>query len=157
MKVRSILFVCLGNICRSPLAEGIAKELAHKYAWDVELDSAGTSRTHVGEAPCKNSIKVAANNGIDISSLRARQVSKEDLARVDLLVALDETNKRDLELMGAKNVIKLGDFGYDGLDVADPYFFDGFRGFDEVYAMIESCVQTLFKEIEYNTCKSKNE
>ena len=153
MKVRSLLFVCLGNICRSPLAEGIAKELALKYAWDVAIDSAGTSRAHVGEAPCENSIKVAAQNGIDISTLRARQVCKEDFANFDILIALDEKNKADLQAMGAKNVLKLGDYGYDGLDVADPYFFDGFSGFEEVYSMIESCVQTLFKEIEYNTCK----
>jgi len=152
---KSVLFVCLGNICRSPLAEGIAKELIRKHAWDVEVDSAGTGRWHVGEAPCENSIKVAAEHGIDISSLRARQVDKEDFLNFDLLVALDDKNKTDLEAMGAKNVLKLGDYGYDGLDVADPYFFDGFTGFREVYSMIDVCVQTLFKEIEYNTCISK--
>ena len=64
--VKSILFVCLGNICRSPLAEGIARDLIKKNELSISVDSAGTSNSHIGEIPCSNSIKVAKNNDIDI-------------------------------------------------------------------------------------------
>jgi len=143
--MHSVLFVCLGNICRSPLAEGIARELIRKNALKIEADSAGTGDWHIGEPPCEHSITVARMYGIDISDLRARQVTKADLERFELIVALDESNKEVLMQMGAKDVIKLGEFGYDGADVPDPYFFDGFEGFEEVYKMIDICVKNLFK------------
>jgi protein-tyrosine phosphatase len=143
--MHSILFVCLGNICRSPLAEGIAREYANKYKLDVFVDSAGTGNWHIGEPPCQNSIKVAKMHGIDISDIRARQVSTEDFEKFDLIVALDENNKKALQKKGAKGVVKLGDFGFDGADVPDPYFFDGFDGFLEVFSMIDICVKNLFK------------
>jgi protein-tyrosine phosphatase len=142
----SVLFVCLGNICRSPLAEGVAKKIAKVQRLDIVIDSAGTGDWHIGEPPCQNSIKVAKMYGIDISMQRARQVTKADFLHFDLIVALDESNKKTLENLGAKNVVKLGDFGYDGADVPDPYFFHGFEGFIEVYNMIESCVNELFRQ-----------
>ncbi|MBA1438081.1 MAG: low molecular weight phosphotyrosine protein phosphatase [Epsilonproteobacteria bacterium] len=144
--MQSVLFVCLGNICRSPIAEGVAKELIESHALHVTIDSAGTGDWHIGEPPCKNSIKVAKEHGVDISHLRARKVTKEDFEKFDLLVALDANNLADLVAMGAKNVVKLGSFGYDGKDVPDPYFFRGFEGFERVYEMIESCVANLVKE-----------
>lgn len=142
--MKSVLFVCLGNICRSPLAEGYAKHLAFKNAIDIEIDSAGTGAWHIGETPCNNSVRVAAEHGIDIANLKARQVKKSDFTSFDLIVALDESNYADLKSLGATNLVKLGDYGYEGKDVPDPYFFDGFLGFEEVYKMIESCVNTLF-------------
>lgn len=142
--MKSVLFVCLGNICRSPLAEGYAKHLAFTNAMDFKIESAGTGAWHVGEPPCANSVRVAAKHGIDIADLRARQVKKEDLTSFDLIVSLDESNYQDLKRLGATNLVKLGDYGYGGKDVPDPYFFDGFDGFEEVYKMIESCVNTLF-------------
>ncbi len=147
MKVNSILFVCLGNICRSPIAEGIAKNLAKAQNLNIVIDSAGTGSWHIGEPPCDNSIKVAQNNGIDIATLRARQVSKADFERFDLLIALDQSNYNDLIKLGAKNLKKLGDFGFDGDDVPDPYFFSGFEGFETVYAMIESATCKLLEEL----------
>ena len=78
MEIKSILFVCLGNICRSPIAEGVAKRYIQEKNLDLIIDSAGTGSWHVGEAPCENSIKVAHLNGVDISKQRARQVTKED-------------------------------------------------------------------------------
>jgi len=66
MEVKSIIFVCLGNICRSPLAEGIAKKYAKEYNLDLKIDSAGTGNWHVGEAPCSDSIKIGKQKGIDI-------------------------------------------------------------------------------------------
>jgi len=142
--MQSVLFVCLGNICRSPLADGIAKELVAKKGLDIKVDSAGTGDWHLGEAPCENSIKVAKINGIDISMLRARKVNKADLKEFDLIVALDESNYMDLKAIGAKNLVKLGEYGYSGADVPDPYFFQGFEGFYEVYKMIDVCVRNLF-------------
>lgn len=143
--MNSIIFVCLGNICRSPLAEGIARKLAEEKNLNINIDSAGTGDWHVGESPCVNSVKVAKQNGVDISSYRARKVSKEDFESFDLVVALDNSNYTDLQQMGAKNLVKLGEFGYDGADVPDPYFFNGFEGFLEVYKMVDSCVNNIFK------------
>ena len=78
--------------------------------------------------------------------LRARQITQEDLRKFDLLVALDENNLRDLKKMGATKVVKLGSYGFDDEDVPDPYFFDGFEGFDKVYSMIESSVTNLLEK-----------
>ena len=142
---QSILFVCLGNICRSPLAEGIAKELAEKSQHSLLIDSAGTGSWHIGEAPCTHSIKVAQNHHIDISKLKARQVSKEDFKRFDMVVALDQNNYEDLKRMGCANLYKLGSFAHDNADVPDPYFFEGFEGFEAVFQMIEEAVYALFK------------
>ncbi|QOP46325.1 low molecular weight protein-tyrosine-phosphatase [Sulfurimonas paralvinellae] len=143
--MQSVLFVCLGNICRSPLAEAIAKKISQERGLNILIDSAGTGDWHIGEAPCVDSIKVAKMHGVDISSLRARQVSKKDLEIFELMVALDEKNYADLKAMGANNIVKLGNYGYDGADIPDPYFFNGFEGFDKVYEMIEVCVNNLFK------------
>ncbi|MFA7070558.1 MAG: low molecular weight phosphotyrosine protein phosphatase, partial [Sulfurimonas sp.] len=90
-----------------------------------------------------NSIKVAKNHNIDISNLRARQVKKDDFSKFELVVALDSKNYSDLKAMGAKNLVKLGDFGFDGADVPDPYFFDGFDGFENVFNMIKKCVEEV--------------
>lgn len=143
--MRSILFVCLGNICRSPIAEGVARKLIEEGGHTIAVDSAGTGSWHVGETPCKHSVTVAKNHAVDISHLRARQVKKADFSTFDIIVALDESNYRDLKSLGCQNLVKLGDYGHEGADVPDPYFFDGFEGFEHVYTMIESCVKELLK------------
>ena len=143
---QSILFVCLGNICRSPLAEGIARAYIDEKGLNFFVDSAGTGNWHIGEPPCEGSQKVARMHNIDISTHRARQVTKEDINKFDIIVALDSKNKADLEAMGVKKVSKLGDFGYNGADVPDPYFFDGFEGFYEVYNMCAKCTRNLIDE-----------
>jgi protein-tyrosine phosphatase len=142
----SVIFVCLGNICRSPIAEGCARKIVQQNNLNIKVDSAGTGDWHVGETPCENSIQISMENGVDISDLRARQITKDDLVKFDLIVALDDNNYRDLKLMGAKNIVKLGDFGYDGVDIPDPYFFQGFDGFDEVFKMIDVCVKNMFED-----------
>ena len=144
--MKSLLFVCLGNICRSPLAEGIAKKIILEKNLDIKVDSAGTGDWHIGESPCDNSIKVASLHGIDISSQQGRQVTKEDFINFDLIIGLDDSNLDNLKKLGAHDVLKLGSFGYKNEDVPDPYFFDGFEGFDKVYKMIETCVAQLIKE-----------
>lgn len=144
-KNSSIIFVCLGNICRSPLAEGVAKRYIQENGINIEIQSAGTGSWHIGEPPCDNSIKVAKQNGIDISKQRAQQINQQLIEEFDLIIALDDKNMADLKKLGA-NALKLGDFGYDGQDVPDPYFFPGFEGFDKVFEMIDICVTNLLKQ-----------
>jgi protein-tyrosine phosphatase len=128
-----ILFVCLGNICRSPLAEGIARSLSNEHIFD----SAGTGHWHIGEAPCQKSQLIAKRKGIDISSLRARQITKEDLGKWDKVIAMDSKNLRDLKAMGFDAQMLLDK------DVPDPYFFDGDDGMDEIFEMIKKGVEKL--------------
>lgn len=143
MSVKSIIFVCLGNICRSPIAQGVAEKYIKEQGLDIYIESAGTGSWHIGEAPCENSIIVCKNNGVDISQQRAKQVKKEDFSKFDLVIGLDSSNIENLKNLACKNPIKLGEFGYDGQDVPDPYFFEGFEGFDKVFEMIETCTKNL--------------
>jgi protein-tyrosine phosphatase len=129
-----ILFVCLGNICRSPLAEGIARNLSKKHIFD----SAGTGPWHIGEPPCKKSQNIAKKNGIDISNLRARQLSKDDLNKWDKIIVMDERNLKDVKKMGFKNVSKLLD-----VDVPDPYFYENEDKMDELFEMIKRGVENI--------------
>ncbi len=145
--MNSVIFVCLGNICRSPIAEGIAKKIVLQKGLHVRVSSAGTGNWHAGEAPCKNSILVAQKNEVDIASLRASQITKKELQEFEFVIALDESNYNNLKKLGAKNLYKLGFFGHQNQDIPDPYFFNGFEGFDAVYAMIESCVTQMFEEL----------
>ncbi|PSJ43015.1 low molecular weight protein-tyrosine-phosphatase [Allosphingosinicella deserti] len=123
----SVLFVCLGNICRSPLAEAAFRAEAERLGFDVQVDSAGTGDWHVGRPPDRRSIAVAARNGVDIGDLRARQVSPADFHRFDHIVALDRENLADLRRMqpgGAKARLSLlldHVPGREGDAVADPY------------------------------------
>lgn len=141
--VTSIIFVCLGNICRSPLAEGIALKLNEDYQLHLDIASAGTGDWHIGEAPCANSIKVAKEHGIDISKLKAQQVTVEDFSHYDLVIGLDDSNIINLKKLKCTNLEKLGDYGFHGEDVPDPFFFDGFEGFEKVFTMIETAVYKL--------------
>ena len=144
--MRSCLFVCLGNICRSPIAEGVAKKISARKGLELNIASAGTSSWHVGESPCEDSIKIAKKNGVDISAQRAQQLKKSDFNQYDLIVALDDKNMQDISEMGCANLVKLGNYGAHNADVPDPYFFDGYKGFDKVYSMIEVCVEELLEK-----------
>ncbi|MGX5820532.1 low molecular weight protein-tyrosine-phosphatase [Chitinophaga lutea] len=97
-----ILMVCLGNICRSPLAEGILRHLSRERQLDWEIDSAGTGNWHVGDPPDPRSVRVARENGIDISGLRGRQFGTEDFDRFDRIFVMDLDNYRDV-LRKARN------------------------------------------------------
>jgi protein-tyrosine phosphatase len=124
----SVLFVCLGNICRSPLAEAAFRREAERLGLDVEVDSAGTGDWHIGYPPDPRAAAVAARNGIDISHLTARQVTADDFRRFDHVVALDPNNLRDLERLrptdGKARLSLLLDHveGREGQAVVDPYY-----------------------------------
>lgn len=145
--MKKIIFVCLGNICRSPLAHGIALDYIEKNSLDFSVESSGTGSWHVGEKPCDNSIKVGKLHDIDISKQKARQVTKADFTKFDIVVGLDDKNITNLKKLGCpeNKLKKLGSYGYDNEDVPDPYFFDGFEGFEKVFSMIETCTINLIK------------
>ena len=144
----SILYVCLGNICRSPTAEGILRKLAGDR--DLVIDSAGTGAWHVGDPPDPRAIAEARQRGIDISGLRARQVQAEDFHRFDQILAMDRSNLRALERIrpsGSKADLRLCLSDASGLgqtDVPDPYY-DG--GFEQAYELIEAAAKGLLQRI----------
>ncbi len=150
--MKRVLFVCLGNICRSPIAEGLAKHIAKTKGFEMEVDSAGTSAWHEGEHPCDHSVKIAKQYGINISSQISRPVKSEDHQYFDYIIAMDAQNRNDLESMGFQNVLLLGDFGgYGGKDVPDPYFFPGFEGFEKVFEMIRTTTEDLLTKVKNET------
>lgn len=151
MKIQSVLFVCLGNICRSPLAEGIAQDLNRKNAWNLKIDSCGTSSFHRGEAPHVKSVRVAKQHNIDISKLQSRPINVYADMEFDLIVAMDSHNKRDILALGfdSSKVFKLGEFG-DGQDIPDPYYYRDDEGFEQVYMLIESLLHKMFKSYGFN-------
>ncbi len=142
--VQKILMVCLGNICRSPLAEGI---LSSKLNHEFIVDSAGTGDWHTGEKPDKRSIEVAKKHGIDISYQRARQIKKSDLEEFDLIFAMDESNYLNLLAMTTdehqKEKIKmiLGDS-----NVPDPYY-GGLSDFEHVFELLDKVTDDIVKEL----------
>lgn len=147
-----ILFVCMGNICRSPTAEGIlrAKLDAAGLAEAVELDSAGTGDWHVGKAPDARAIQAAAGRGYDIGDLRARQVAKDDFQRFDLILAMDQDNLAWLEQLrpgeGAVPELFLARQGLAVDEVPDPYY-GGAAGFERVLDLLESACDGLVAEV----------
>lgn len=148
-----ILMVCLGNICRSPLAEGILQQKIERSGLNWQVDSAGTGSWHKGEAPDPRSISVAQKNGIDISHQKARQFGKDDLQDFDLILTMDASNyKNVLELAdypSQKNKVQMiMNLVYPGsnISVPDPYWDD--NGFDKVFLMLnQACEQLIEKHM----------
>ncbi|WOK36320.1 low molecular weight protein-tyrosine-phosphatase [Sphingomonas sp. C3-2] len=138
---KSVLFVCLGNICRSPLAEAALRAEAARRGLEIEVDSAGTSDWHIGKAPDPRAQAVALRNGVDISSYGARQVCAADFTRFDHIIALDTNNYADLEALrpddATAELSLLLDHvpGRAGQPVADPYYGDD-AGFDITWAEV---------------------
>jgi len=151
-RIPSVLFVCLGNICRSPLAEAAFRLEATRLGLDVEVDSAGTSNWHVGEAPDARGVATAARYGIDISDLRGRQVIAADFDRFTHIIALDDENLATLEVRQPRGSITqlslLLDHvdGREGESVADPYF-GGASGFEQTWTDVTLAAKALAKRL----------
>ena len=149
-----ILFVCMGNICRSPTAEGVFRKLVQERAphLQVEIDSAGTHAYHVGEPPDRRAIAAAARRGIDLSGLRARMVDEADFEGFDLLVAMDQLNREvllDRSPDEYRERIRLMlEFAptTDVEDVPDPYY-GGPVGFEHVLDLVEEASKGLLDEL----------
>lgn len=143
--------VCLGNICRSPLAEGILRSKIDSS--QVLVDSAGTGGWHAGELPDSRSVAVARKNGLDITDQRARKFIKEDLDLFDRIYVMDNSNYRDvLQLATTEQqrqkvqlILNLV-FPGENVDVPDPYY-GGNQGFDQVYAMLDEACDIIATEI----------
>jgi protein-tyrosine phosphatase len=147
-----ILMVCLGNICRSPLAEGILKHKAKQAGLEWEIDSAGTGNYHIGSAPHHLSQKVAKLKGVDICDQQARQFRKEDMLYFDKIYVMDSNNYNDVRRMSkelwneSKVDLLLNElYPHKNMNVPDPWF-GGEEGFHEVYAMIEEACDAIIKK-----------
>jgi len=149
------LLVCLGNICRSPTAEGVLRQMAAQQAprLALEVDSAGTGDYHIGAPPDLRSQRAALRRGIDISGLRARQVIEDDFVRFDLILAMDRQNLRELEAMKPANSrasLKLFlEYAPDLnlRDVPDPYYRDA-GAFEEVLDLTSAASRGLLASLQ---------
>ncbi|AZQ45194.1 low molecular weight phosphotyrosine protein phosphatase [Nonlabens ponticola] len=144
--------VCLGNICRSPLAEGLMRRKLNFTKYTV--DSAGTSGGHKGEAPDKRSIDVARKHDIDISSQRSRKFTKNDFEDFDHIFVMDQSNYDDVVALAhndeqKQKVHKILEQAFPGenLDVPDPYY-GGEQGFQNVYTMLDRATDVIAQELE---------
>src|SRR5215475_8496953 len=145
-----VLFVCLGNICRSPTAEGVLRALAVREAPELalEVDSAGTAGYHVGELPDPRTRQAAARRGYDLNALRARIVAPEDFERFDLILAMDRENLRVLKRRAPSSAhprLRLFlEFSPEAgpEDVPDPYY-GGPNGFEQVLDLVEAAARGL--------------
>lgn len=146
-----ILMVCLGNICRSPVAEGVMKAKAEKHGLNIEVDSAGTSGWHNGEKPDGRSMANAHENGIDISNQRSRKVVLSDFEEFDILYAMDESNYNNLLNMSPEkyhskvkmilNELHPG----ENMSVPDPYY--GNDGFQLVFDLLDEACEKIAIDI----------
>jgi len=162
MKSDSVLFVCTGNICRSPTAEGVLRALAKKRGVldRLRIESAGTHDYHAGEAPDARSIQHAARRGYDLKPLRARQVTPRDFADFGWILAMDRGHLRLLEAIEPPEAdTRIGLFlahsaRWHGLDVPDPYY-GGVQGFETVLDMVEEASARLLDAVLAGTSVDK--
>lgn len=154
MEKVNILMVCLGNICRSPLAEGILKSKLDTEKFHI--DSAGTSGHHTGELPDSRSIAIARDNGLDITDQRSRKFTKSDFNDFDYIYVMDNNNYNDVTRLtnneNEKRKVKLilNEISPKrGLDVPDPYY-GGEDGFKKVFEMLDEACDVIAKKIRYD-------
>lgn len=159
MLYNRVLFVCLGNICRSPMAEGILRHKANQYGLQLEIDSAGTGRWHAGENPDKRAIKISKERGIDISKLVARQITEEDFEKYDFILVADAQVYDGVADMAMNREQKLKiDYIMNlshpelNMPVPDPYF-GGVEGFEKVFDMLDKACEALIKTIQEKSGK----
>lgn len=154
---QSVLFVCLGNICRSPMAAGVFSDLVAQQGLEsqIEVDSAGTGNWHIGKPPDARAIAAAADRNIDIAGFKARQANAFDMAFYDYIIAMDAHNQADLQrLAGREQAHKVKLFlefaaDLDESEVPDPYY-GAVNGFDRVYALLETASHGLLAKIKAN-------
>ena len=154
MDKTSVLFVCLGNICRSPLAEGVfvAQLRKKNLSSHFKVDSCGTGGWHAGEPPHSGSISIAQERGLDISQQRSRKLRPSDFESYDWLIAMDASNERHLREeapshFNPERIVRLLEFASDTdhLDVPDPYYVGGF---DIVFDLIDNGCQGLLDHLQ---------
>ncbi len=148
-----ILVVCLGNICRSPMAEGVLRHKFEEAGVDVDIDSAGTGDFHIGEGPDKRAVAHMDKNGHDISKLRARQFTVSDFDTYDEIYVMDESNYENVIALARndsdkKKVDLFMNLSHPGenIDVPDPYF-GGESGFQKVYEMLSQSADVLISKL----------
>lgn len=148
-----ILMVCLGNICRSPMAEGIMRQKVEKYGLAVYVDSAGTIANHVGEAPDKRSIANGIKHNVDISGLRARLFTVNDFDKFDLIFVMDRSNYKNVIGMARNyddkkkvNLIMNELYPRTDIEVPDPYF-GGEEGFDKVFHLLDLACENIARNL----------
>jgi protein-tyrosine phosphatase len=140
--MKRALVVCLGNICRSPIGEGLLRHHAAVQGLRLQVASAGTSGHHSGEAPDRRSVEVMRRHGLDISGQRSAQLTMKDLERYDVVLAMDSANLHDIEALAARLKERGGSPAELALfdaqaDVPDPYY-GGADGFESVYAQVDA-------------------
>jgi protein-tyrosine phosphatase len=152
MATLRVLMVCMGNICRSPTAEGVLRALAAREALALEIDSAGTHGYHVGDPPDERAVRHARARGYDLSALRARAVRDEDFERFDLILAMDEANLARLRQRcppsSAHKLKLLLEYAPAAAvrEVPDPYYGDA-DGFERVLDLVEDAARGLLAEL----------
>lgn len=155
MKKVSVLFVCLGNICRSPTAHAVFRKMVDEngLASNIEIDSAGTAAYHVGKHPDMRSMETAKNRGIEMIDLRARKVDFGDFYQYDYILAMDDENYHNLKEMALpehhQKIQMFLDYTQDfpEREVPDPYY-GGAQGFEHVFDLVESASQGLLNHIK---------
>ncbi len=148
-----ILMVCMGNICRSPMAEGIMKDVLKGSKQNILIDSAGTLDYHAGETPDVRAVKKAKEHGIDISSQRARAFTVEDFDNFDRIYVMDQNNYQEIIKKARSEADKtkvsmIMNEVYPGenIDVPDPYY-GGIQGFEDVFQMLKKACTTIAEEL----------
>jgi protein-tyrosine phosphatase len=157
------LFVCTGNICRSPLAEAVFKDLVQKrgLAARYEVDSAGTHGYHEGDPADPRTIRVGAKHGLVVDSI-ARELRDEDFTRFDVLVAMDRGHLREMRARSPKafhgKLLLMPDYDPEGVlkDVPDPYY-GAFDGFEQVYRILEGCSRGLLDALDAEALETTSE
>jgi protein-tyrosine phosphatase len=149
-----ILMVCLGNICRSPIADGLLRKKVEEHGLDIEVDSAGTSAHHVGEKPDERMRKTAKSFGTPIDFLRARQFTIEDFDAFDIIYAMDQSNYNNIITLAkndadkAKVKLFLNElYPNENRAVPDPYF-GGEQGFIDVYKMVDATTDKILEKLK---------
>ncbi len=148
-----ILFVCLGNICRSPMAHGLLHHKVQQLGLKWSVDSAGTSDWHRGELPDARAIACMKRHGIDITYQHSRPIIRDDFKEFDLIYVMDKANLRDvLDMANSEEdqhkvaLVMSMVYEKDAIDVPDPYFGTGDKGFENVYKMLDEATDAIIEK-----------